>query len=335
MRSEASTTRNCKHQKRNNGCVTWEWWAEEWLAECVAAIPRTEPIYRAHLTRLGRHVGFRLIDDVTPAALARAFADELDCRVSRSTLSEVWQTGRRFCRWAQARGVVESNPFDSVLRPQPEWAEPFTLSAAQLRQLIIAWPLTYNGACVALAATTGLRLGEIIALTWGDLDGSALRIRKTLYRSGEMGARWRVGSPKSRAGLRTVFLPPWAVDVLASHRLIAAYHNPGSKIVRPALTSKTRDWIFPAPRGGLWRQDGPRRALTAMIRRSRVPRVTFHGLRHSFATVALASGVDICTLSTALGHTHPGFTLRWYGHASPEALEALARRVGASLDPGG
>jgi integrase len=322
--------------------VTFEFWSRQWLAECAWALPRTEPIYRGHLRHLLKHLGRRAVWDVTPASLSNVFRVALDEGLSRNRMVEVFYTGRRCFGSAVDRGIIDSNPFAGLPIPRRERRERPILDAEQLQRLLACWRLATNGAVVVVAATTGLRGGELLALTWDDVsfERGSIAVSKTLhYTSGG----WQIGSPKTAAGRRTVWLPGWACDVLREHQKCVFTPEIGVSRGhrRPETRPKPRDttaatsepWVFPAPRiGGLWRTDGPKRTLNSMTLIAGLPHVPFHTLRHSFATLAVGGGVDIYSVSRVLGHTDAGFTLRTYGHAMP-SLQVVAHQVGAALKP--
>ena len=143
--------------------------------------------------------------------------------------------------------------------------------------------------------TTGLRLGEICGLMWSDFDGrkGTLSISRTLRK--EKGGRLVAGDTKTYAGTRTILLPTSTAE-------------------RLRLRKKTSysPWIFhdPLRPETLLNPGTAYRQLKKVLQETGLPELRFHDLRHTFATHALASGVDAKTLSGILGHTksqlHPG-----------------------------
>ena len=147
--------------------------------------------------------------------------------------------------------------------------------------------------------TTGLRRGEIYGLKWEDFNevSSTLKICRTVYQ--ETGGGLTAGEAKTSAGTRKIVLPS-STEALLSKRKASA------------LT----EWIFPNP----LKSEQPTnpgsayRHLKVLLRQAGLPNIRFHDLRHTFATHALASGVDVKTLSGILGHTRAAFTLDTYTH---------------------
>ena len=146
--------------------------------------------------------------------------------------------------------------------------------------------------------TTGLRLGEICGLMWSDFDG-------------------RKGTDtKTYAGTRTILLPTSTAE-------------------RLRLRKKTSysPWIFhdPLRPETLLNPGTAYRQLKKVLQETGLPELRFHDLRHTFATHALASGVDAKTLSGILGHTKASFTLDTYTHTTGDMQRRAAEIVGGFL----
>ena len=86
-------------------------------------------------------------------------------------------------------------------------------------------------------------------------------------------------------------------------------------------------WVFPSPTGGPISPDSVLHMLHRVLKRAGLPRVRFHDLRHTFATLALQNGVDIKTVSGMLGHFSAGFTLDTYAHVTTAAQKEAARTM--------
>lgn len=135
----------------------------------------------------------------------------------------------------------------------------------------------------------------------------------------------RFKEPKGR-NRRTIVLPAFATDALrrhrvqqAEHRLLmgAAYHDQGL--------------VCPAPDGSIWVPDRLSAAFAYFIRRTSLPRVTFHGLRHGHATHLLRAGVHPKIVSERLGHSTITITLDTYSHVLPGMQEDAAERIDQAL----
>ena len=165
--------------------------------------------------------------------------------------------------------------------------------------------------------TTGLRRGEICGLMWQDFDArnGVLQVRRTLH-SRKLGVDM-LGKTKTRSGERTIVLPRSTAEILRRRK-------------ENAITQ----WVFPDPvRPEL--PLSPSCAYThmkAILHKAGLPDIRFHDLRHTFATHAIASGVDAKTLSGILGHTNASFTLDTYTHVTPDMQKAASGIVGGFME---
>ena len=161
---------------------------------------------------------------------------------------------------------------------------------------------------------TGLRRGELLGLKWEDIDfeHGNLRVKRQIARiDGEV-----VEAPlKTKNAYRTLPLAGDTVDVLKQQK-----KKVGSS-----------PWVFPSPTGGPISPDSVLHMLHRVLKRAGLPRVRFHDLRHTFATLALQNGVDIKTVSGMLGHFSAGFTLDTYAHVTTAAQKEAAKTMGKVL----
>lgn len=162
-----------------------------------------------------------------------------------------------------------------------------------------------------LELTTGLRVGELMALQWDDLNFTTgeLRVNKQVYQTkGEL----TVSQPKTKAANRTVILPPAVVEVLREYK----------------KTVSSR-WLFPSPK----KEDAPlapsaaSHRLALILKHAGCKKVRFHDLRHTFATNALEHGMDVKTLSTIIGHVSSATTLNVYAHVTDDMKKEAAVKM--------
>lgn len=158
---------------------------------------------------------------------------------------------------------------------------------------------------------TGMRRGEILALKWSDLNFSTgeLRIERQVY---IIKAEVIISTPKTKASVRIVILPPSLVKILAEYK-----------------KSVDSDWMFPSPLDNS-RPRNPssvRKRLQLILERAGCKKVRFHDLRHTFATMALEHGMDIKTLSATIGHVSSATTLDIYSHITDTMQQQAAVRI--------
>ena len=174
---------------------------------------------------------------------------------------------------------------------------------------------------IATALFTGLRLGELLALTLEDLDlpGRRLNVRATLTEVNSRTPRLKREEPKSRAGYRQVPIVEALAVRLEAHRSTLGPNDEGAVFASPVGTwmSKSnfyRDAWRP-PRAAAGRED-----------------LTFHDLRHTAASLLLAhSGAELAELKFVLGHSQISHTVDLYGHLVPGRLEGLRKTFDAAV----
>ena len=165
--------------------------------------------------------------------------------------------------------------------------------------------------------TTGLRRGEICGLQWRDFDSEAgtLQVSRTLHQDSD--GAFSTGETKTGMGKRKILLP----DSTAA-------------LLRERQKTARSEWIFPSPVKAQ-QPIAPSSAyhrLKVLLEQAGLPDISFHALRHTFATHALASGVDAKTLSGILGHTDASFTLNTYTHVTTDMQRQASVVVGNFME---
>ena len=199
-----------------------------------------------------------------------------------------------------------ANRIDCVTLPKSDnKAENRLLSVSEQSQLkaVLTENATSSNVGILLAAATGIRIGELCALKWGniDLEKSIITVRQTVQRvmNSWGGTRLIVTSPKSASSVREIPLPDFILPYL--------------KVVRSAddcfLLSGNQK--ITEPRTMQYR-------FKSILKKANLPYVNFHALRHMFATNCVALGFDVKTLSEILGHSSAQITLNRYVHSSME-----------------
>lgn len=216
--------------------------------------------------------------------------------------------------------LISRNPVVDVEKPKiPRQAPPHWDEAAARRFLDAARGQRLE-AMFMVGLHAGLRLGELVGLQWSQVDLRAGTIQIE-HQVREVSGDLSVTAPKSSAGLRTIPLPPSVTGSLRRHR---------ERLMAEGLAASP--YVFPDTRGGPLRQSNfRRRDFARVLEAAGVPDITPHGMRHTFATLLLASGVDVKTVSELLGHADPAVTLRVYAHALPRAKRDASDKLGALL----
>ncbi len=222
-------------------------------------------------------------------------------------------------RW----NLVMRNVADLVDTPRRTTAETRALRPEDAARLLLAAKGDPLEAFYVLALTSGLRLGELQALRWHDVDLDARKLQVVATYQGMTDGEPVFAEPKTARSRRTVHLAEMAADALSRHRTQQLERRLGAG---PAW--KEYGLVFA---NGLGRPvDGNNirtRSFARVLARAELPPMRFHALRHAAATLLMAEGVPIKAISEMLGHSDITTTLRIYAHVLPSAHEQAANAM--------
>ncbi len=306
--------------------------AERWLATVEHRVgARTFASYRAHVRLyIVPALGNLRADALRPAHVEKALAtwatggrhDRERGSLSQRSVAHIFNTLRSVCRWAVKMGVLLRNPAEAVDSPRVDRREMRALDLAGIAQLVAAARGSELEHPIAVALGTGLRRGELLGLRWADVDLD--RARLSVKRSVETVAGvTRTKPPKTSRSARTISLPPSIVEILRRRRA-----EQRERRVSLGLGRDDAGWIFTRADESAWEPGAFSLLFARLVKRAKLPHIRFHDLRHSFGTLALASGVDLKTVSNALGHSAISTTANVYLHA----VESLERDAAARID---
>ena len=212
--------------------------------------------------------------------------------------------------------LIPRNPTDDCIAPKVQKVEMKTLRPEHLKSYLDAADARGVLPMFYLELVSGLRKGELVALLWDDLDleTQTLSISKS---AGRINGEVKVTQPKTANSVRTIYLPQETIDLLIQEHA----KHPGNPI------------MFPSPvTGNLYGPDCIGRLHKNLLKKAGITEnIPFHGLRHTFATLAIQQGIDAKTVSSILGHYSAGFTLDTYTHVTNEMQREAAQRMGSFM----
>ena len=297
-------------------------WMDQWLENITGTIrPTTLTRYQGAIRiHINPHLGGKPITQVTGKDVQKLY-DALASHgnqitgkgLASSTIRGIHSMLHEALDAAKQAGLIPWNQTEEIPAPKFTCKSKQILTDEQLDTFMEAvqkddvWHDFFY-----TELTTGLRRGEICGLKWEDFDetNSTLKIRRTVHQN--RGGQLTTWDTKTAAGARTIILPPSTAALLRERK-------------KSALT----EWIFPNP----LKPEQPTRPGTAydrmkaLLKEAGLPSIRFHDLRHTFATHALTSGVDVKTLSGILGHTRSAFTLDTYTHTTGDMQKRAAEIV--------
>ena len=235
--------------------------------------------------------------------------------LSASSINLIHSVLKSFFEYVCEFGIRESNPCERVRRApvQGKKAEAFTREEQMKLEKSIAISGDGRLSGVIICLYTGLRIGELLALEWDDVDlkRGVITVDKTVYRSKDKNGEWQVcvDTPKTASSERIVPLPYYIVEILKNQKRMSLSNFVIENKKAERMSVRSYQYLF------------ERLTATAGVRS-----LNFHALRHTFATRALESGMDIKTLSEIMGHSNATITLNRYAHSMLDNKIAVMRR---------
>ena len=242
-------------------------------------------------------------------------------KVSGRTVRNVLTVLQVICQHLHRRELISTNPCVDIALPPVNAKEVEFLEPEELEDLINALPI-HDAALYGTAGYAGLRLGEILALRWDDIDLANRRVHITRSWDSKSG---KFVDPKSKAGRRHVPVNSRLEGLLRTYEASLNCTHSGSDLVFPRASG-----IPQAPS-----------SLEQRLRRTwdaaglRTPTRVMHTARHTFASMAIAAGINVKALSTYLGHGSVAITLDTYGHLYTDETKQSSEMLDAFLSERG
>lgn len=303
---------------------------EQWLeAKRSTVRPSTWLSYSVNVRRhVLPRVGRVPLTKLGPQDLQKLYADALASGLSSTSVRHIHAMLHAALAQAESWGLIARNVARLVQPPRAARKETRTLTDEQARTLLESARSSRLEALYVVALSTGMREGELLALRWSDvdLDGAHIQVRATLQRT-ESGHAF--GPPKTARSRRHVALTRAAVAALRRHKGVQA----GERL-RAGAAWEDMGLVFANEIG---RPMDPsnllRRSFYPLLQAAGLPRIRFHDLRHSAATLMLSRNIHPKVVSEMLGHSQVAVTLDLYSHVTPTMQREAAAALDAVLAP--
>lgn len=313
----------------------------DWLeAQRTQLQPSSWNTYSGNVDRyITPHIGELRLDEITVARLNRLYSVLLqrggqhDRPLSLRSVELVHTNLRKSLEDARRLGLIAENPATDATLPRVDPRDGSTVgtskvnawTAEELRRFLDHVEGSRWERHITVAATTGLRRGELLGLTWEnvDLDGGLLHVRRSLVvvRGRPLHKGTKTGRP------RTLHIDPRTVAVLREQR-----RRQG--LWREEHGDSWRDpWdlVFTHRDGRYILPNNLSVSFARLVKRAPVPPIRFHGLRHTHATLLLGDGVPVKVVSERLGHAAISVTLDIYAHCLPAMDRDAAERFAGTF----
>lgn len=303
-------------------------WLNIWLNNYIkpSAKERTyiryEQLIRTHITP---KIGDMDINDLTPIVL-QSFVTELLSSgndktgkgLSANTVNAIISVLQNSLRTAHLLGYLREYTANMIKRPKlnERKIECFTLAEQKKIEAAVFESKKTKMFGIVLCLYTGLRIGELLALTWSDIDfgKGLLFVSKTCHDGNDGQNHIRIiDSPKTVNSRRVIPLPKQILPLLKAVKKRSECEFIVADGDKPVFVRSYQ------------------RTFELLLKKLHIPHKGFHSLRHTFATRAIECGVDVKTLSEILGHKNATITLNRYAHSMLEHKQDMMNRLGKLL----
>lgn len=235
---------------------------------------------------------------------------KLNGGLSQKTIKDMLIVLRMILKFGAKKNYCVYAPIDVIFPTDRERQELEVLSITNQKKIMrfVEDNFTFRNLGIFICLSTGIRIGEICALTWNDIDtdNGVIHIRKTIQRiyireNGIRHTELMIDTPKTATSIRDI---PMTKDLLSVLK-------PLRKVVNDSFFVLTNDSMPTEPRTY-------RNYYKKLLVKLDIPPIKFHGLRHSFATRCIESHCDYKTVSVILGHSNISTTLNLYVHPNYE-----------------
>jgi integrase len=309
--------------------ITVKQFLEYWLSVTETTVrPRT---YKRYAEYVRVHaipgIGHLRLTQLRPVHLQDLYAARLKAGSSPSTVQHLHATLHRAFKMAERWEYASRNVASRVTPPRVPRFKIRPLTLAEVRRLLAAAAGTRFEAAVVLGVVTGMRLGEIFALRWSDVDlgeESVIHVRGSLQR---VNGRLQLVEPKTAGSVRDVALSDLGRDAIRRHRKQQTKHR-----MKMGESWEDNDLVFPNALGRFMATDYfVRREFRRVLDGAGLPHIRFHDLRHTFATLQLGNQQPIKIVSEMMGHSRTAITQDLYTHVSAQMQRKAADALDAAL----
>ncbi len=304
-------------------------WLEYWM-DSIVRPNRAETTVYAYQKIIDNHIDPALgtvpLKRLTPKMVQEYYTEtQRTSGLSSNTMRRHHDLLSSALRSAVRQDVIPASPMERVEPPKVRTTESYFYNNQELKLLYQKIEGNILELAVKLAGSLGMRREEICGLKWENVD---LRRHLVLIREARTayGANIVQKETKNRASVRTLYLPDEVYLILERER---ARQQQERCLQSPAYNPT--DHVILDAKGAPYSPNALSLAFTRFVRKNDLPRLTFHGLRHTFATIASCQGASLFDIGKALGHATPATTGRIYTHLVDRTHEELVQRVSDAL----
>lgn len=305
-------------------------WLDIWHSEFLGNVkPSTSASYDQHIkNHLKPAFSAVKLSALKPAPIQKFYNDLLRNGLSPKTIKNIHGVFHKALSQAVLLGYIRVNPSTVCNLPRVEKADIHPLNSSELNLFLTALKGNRLEALYKVAVFTGMRLGELLGLTWDrvDLTQGVIMIDRQLLRPRAKGDGFVFG-PLKNDKPRVIHPAPFVMETLRAHRIAQLEE----KLCAGSLWDDGPGYVFSDELGGHASYWTLITRLKSILSSLGIEPRRFHDLRHTYAVAALRSGDDVKTVQVNLGHHTAAFTLDIYGHVTAEMRHDSSARMEAFI----
>lgn len=305
-------------------------WLEEWLKNYVTPSVKAKTLHSYSEIagkRLKPTFGEYEVSEVTPLMVQRYVTDLLQrgnlkngAGLSSNTVNAIITVLQGSFQMAYTLGIAAEYQMQKVKRPKvkEKKTECFTVVEQKIIEQAVFRDKRDKMKGIVLCLYTGLRIGELLALEWSDVDfsKSEISVSKTCHDTRDADGRYcrMTDTPKTEHSIRIVPIPKQLMPML-----------------REMKKKSNSNYVIADERGKPVSIRSYQRSYELLLKKNKIAHKGFHYLRHTFSTRASECSMDVKTLAEILGHENPTVTLKRYAHSFMEHKHEVINRLGKML----
>lgn len=302
--------------------ILYKDYLEEWFSTKKNSVGiQTVNVYKHYLkSRIIPILGSTTLSRLTTIQIQSFINSLSEDGLSSSTVKKVLEIIRNSLEHAVDFELVSKNVAAKVKLPKTNKKEMTVWNEEEINQFLKIAKEDRYYIVFHLALTTGMRQGEILGLRWKDFDleKGQINIKQTLSQDGKT----IMSGAKTQSSIRTIHLSESTINTLNSRKIIVSKEK-----LSLGPIYQDFDLVACTHHGTPLNPSNVRRTFARLINLSNVPKIRFHDLRHTHATLLLSRGINVKIISERLGHSNIKVTLDTYSHVLPSMQEEVARKL--------
>lgn len=303
--------------------ITFEEFLQEWLSTKQHHVAVQTHSYYCQIVRdyITPVLGRIRLRDLNARHIQKFYNDKVSEGIGLRTVQKSHTVIHAALNSARKFGLIPYNPDDATNPPKPKSNAMKFFTKDQTHHLLQVAKETEDRyyALYFLAIVTGMRQGELLALKWEnvDLEKGILSIKLNLKRV--PGGGLILDKPKTKSSIRSIKLGSDSIEILKAHKKQLSTEKQAARDLW-----QNEGFVFPSTVGTALDPSNLLKQFRKLLKTANLPKIRFHDLRHTAASLMLNNGIDVLVASQRLGHAHPSITLDVYGHLMPSMQNEAA-----------